>query len=104
MNIVDRFLAYTRINTTTSRENGAAGIMPSSPGQRVLAELLKSELEALGLCDILLNERAILTATLPANTDKSLPVVSFLPTLIPVPSKRRIPRRTSFITPVATSP
>ncbi|MBV7298391.1 peptidase T [Enterovibrio paralichthyis] len=77
MNIVDRFLAYTRINTTTSRENGAAGIMPSSPGQRVLAELLKSELEALGLCDILLNERAILTATLPANTDKSLPVVSF---------------------------
>ncbi|EIF9342065.1 peptidase T, partial [Escherichia coli] len=48
MDIVERFINYTKINTTTSRENGAKGIMPSSPGQMKLAKLLVSELEALG--------------------------------------------------------
>ncbi|PSW09982.1 peptidase T [Photobacterium sanctipauli] len=77
MNIVDRFLNYTRINTTTNREKGAAGIMPSSPGQMELAQLLANELQALGLVDIDLRDTAILTATLPANTDKIIPTVSF---------------------------
>ncbi|KEI70100.1 peptidase T [Endozoicomonas elysicola] len=77
MNIVERFLNYTRINTTTHRENGAAGIMPSSPGQMELAKLVASELEVLGLEDIVLRDSAILTATLPANTNRKLPVVSF---------------------------
>ena len=27
MNIVDRFISYTKVNTTTNRENGAAGII-----------------------------------------------------------------------------
>ncbi|ECG5347899.1 peptidase T [Salmonella enterica] len=77
MDIVERFINYTRINTTTSRENGAKGIMPSSPGQMVLAKLLVSELEALGLEDIEITDTAIVTATLPANTDEDIPVVSF---------------------------
>lgn len=77
MNIVDRFINYTRINTTTSREKGAAGIMPSSQGQMELATLLKAELEALGMEEIVLRDTAILTATLPANTNKDLPTVSF---------------------------
>ncbi|BDR34137.1 peptidase T [Photobacterium damselae subsp. damselae] len=77
MNIVDRFLNYTRINTTTDREKGAAGIMPSSPGQMELALWVKQELEQLGLQDIELRETAILTATLPANMTKQIPTVSF---------------------------
>ncbi|MEZ9523722.1 peptidase T [Enterovibrio norvegicus] len=80
MNIVDRFLQYTRINTTTSREKGAAGIMPSSEGQRVLAQLIAKELEALGMEDIVLRDTAILTATLPSNVPasaKAIPTVSF---------------------------
>ena len=77
MNIVERFLNYTRINTTTNREKGAAGIMPSSPGQLELAQLLAQELEELGLEDIILADNAILTASLPANTDKPIPTVSF---------------------------
>ncbi|MGR5065272.1 peptidase T [Photobacterium sp. DNB22_13_2] len=77
MNIVERFINYTRINTTTSRDKGAAGIMPSSQGQMELATLLKSELEALGMEDIILRDTAILTATLPTNTNKALPTVSF---------------------------
>ncbi|MFK0572553.1 peptidase T [Endozoicomonas sp.] len=77
INIVERFLNYTRINTTTNREKGAAGIMPSSSGQMVLAQLLARELEALGLEEVILRDSAILTATLPANSRKTCPVVSF---------------------------
>ncbi|TKF33975.1 peptidase T [Enterovibrio norvegicus] len=80
MNIVDRFLQYTHINTTTSREKGAAGIMPSSDGQMVLAQLIAKELEALDMKDIVLRDTAILTATLPSNVPASvqaIPTVSF---------------------------
>ncbi|MBK5144695.1 peptidase T [Budviciaceae bacterium BWR-B9] len=77
MDIVERFISYTKINTTTNRENGAAGIMPSSEGQRVLANQVAEELRALGLQDVQVSERAILTATLPANVDYPLPVVAF---------------------------
>ena len=77
MDIVDRFLAYTRINTTTDRAKGKAGIMPSSDGQMVLAQKLVHELEELGLVDVVLRENAILTATLPANVNYAVPVVSF---------------------------
>ncbi|XDF78627.1 peptidase T [Aliivibrio fischeri] len=77
MNVVERFLGYTKINTTTNQANGAAGIMPSSEGQYELACLVKKELEALGCTDILLRDTAILTATLPSNTEKKLPTVAF---------------------------
>lgn len=77
IDIVERFLAYTKINTTTNREKGAAGIMPSSDGQMVLAKKVAEELTSLGLSDVNVSERAIVTATLPANTDESLPTVAF---------------------------
>ncbi|MDK3008978.1 peptidase T [Providencia rettgeri] len=77
MNIVDRFISYTKINTTTDREKGAAGIMPSSEGQRVLAKQLVQELEALGVEDIKLRDTAIVTATLPSNLDYDVPTVAF---------------------------
>lgn len=82
VDIIERFLSYTRINTTTSREKGAAGIMPSSDGQMVLAQLLAKELTALGMEDVVLRDTAILTATLPANIEtseesKPIPTVSF---------------------------
>lgn len=77
MNIIDRFIAYTKINTTTSREKGAAGIMPSSDGQMVLAKKVAEELIALGMQEVNVSERAIVTATLPANVDYKLPTVAF---------------------------
>lgn len=43
MNVVERFLGYTKINTTTNQANGAAGIMPSSEGQYELACLVKKK-------------------------------------------------------------
>lgn len=77
MDIVERFISYTKINTTTDRLKGAAGIMPSSDGQMVLAKKVAEELIALGMQDVNVSERAIVTATLPANVDYPLPTVAF---------------------------
>ncbi len=82
MDIVHRFLSYTKINTTTDREKGAVGIMPSSAGQMVLAKKLAQEMTELGLTDVAVSERAIVTASLAANikehdAEQNIPVVAF---------------------------
>ncbi|EEY38309.1 peptidase T [Vibrio mimicus] len=77
MNIVERFIGYTEINTTTDRLKGAQGVMPSSPGQMVLARQLARELEQLGLVDVQVADTAIVTATLPANIEHDVPTVAF---------------------------
>lgn len=77
MNIVDRFLHYTTINTTTDMTKGRDGIIPSSLGQLKLAEQLFNELNTLGLHSVKINEHAIVTALLPANLQKKLPCVAF---------------------------
>lgn len=76
MNIVERFINYTKINTTTNKANGDQGIMPSSPNQMELARLLESELQALGLQNIKRRENAITSALLPANTPNA-PSIAF---------------------------
>lgn len=75
MNLVERFLKYVSFDTQSSEETH---LTPSTPGQMVFAQYLKTELEALGLEDITLDEHAYLFATLPANTDKKLPVIGFI--------------------------
>lgn len=77
MDIVERFLNYTKINTTTNRENGANGIMPSNPTEMELAKLIKSELENMGITDISLSEKSILIAKIPSNSDDKVPSVAF---------------------------
>lgn len=77
MDIVERFINYTKINTTTNRENGANGIMPSNPTELELAKLIKSELEGMGIKDISLSEKSILIAKIPSNLDKKVPTVAF---------------------------
>ena len=75
MNLVERFLKYVSFDT---QSNDETRLTPSTPGQMVFAKYLKTELEALGLEDITLDEHAYLFATLPANTDKKLPVIGFI--------------------------
>ncbi|ASM39108.1 MAG: peptidase T [Campylobacter sputorum] len=77
MDIVERFLNYTKINTTTNRANGADGIMPSNPSELELAKFIKSELEGFGIKDIKLDEKSILIAKIPTNSKKSLPSIAF---------------------------
>lgn len=75
MDVIERFLKYVKFDTQ-SDEN--TGVTPSTAKQMVFAEYLKKELEDLGLEDIYLDEHAYLYATLPANTDKVLPVIGFI--------------------------
>mgnify|MGYP000063767600 CR=1 FL=1 len=75
MTLVERFLKYVSFDTQSSEETE---ITPSTPGQMVFARYLKEELESLGLEEITLDENGYLFATLPANTDKPLPVIGFI--------------------------
>lgn len=75
MTLVDRFLKYVSFDTQSDE---LTGLTPSTPGQMVFARYLKEELETLGLEEISLDENGYLFATLPANTDKPVPVIGFI--------------------------
>lgn len=75
MTVVDRFLKYVTFDT---QSDDTTGTTPSTPGQRVFAEALVEELSALGLEDISLDDKSYLMATLPANTEKQVPVIGFI--------------------------
>lgn len=75
MTLIERFLNYVKFDTKSDEETG---VTPSTPGQMVFARFLKEEVENMGLRDVVLDEHGYLYATLPANTDKDLPVVGFI--------------------------
>ena len=75
MTVVDRFLKYVKFDTESNAETG---ITPSTPGQMIFARELEKELREMGLVDITLDDKAYLMATLPANTDKSIPTIGFI--------------------------
>ena len=76
MDIVERFINYTKFNTTTNKENGLEGIMPSNPTEYELALFIKDELSSLGIKDIILQDNAILIAKIPANCENA-PSIAF---------------------------
>lgn len=74
--LVPRFLNYVKQNTR-SDENSQT--VPSTQRQVDFLLKLKAELEEIGLSKVLYDPKtAYLTATLPANTAKNIPVVGFL--------------------------
>ncbi len=75
MELVDRFLRYVKVFTTSNEETG---VTPSTPGQMVFAQQLRDELEALNFEDVVLDEHGYVYATLPANTDKQVPTIGFI--------------------------
>lgn len=76
MTVVDRFLKYVTFATQSDEESG---ITPSTSGQRVFAEALVKELEALGLEEISLDDNSYLVATLPSNMeDQEVPTIGFI--------------------------
>lgn len=62
--LTDRFLRYAAVS---SQSIEGATIVPSTPGQRDLAELLKADLAELDLVDLEISEYSVLTGKLPAN-------------------------------------
>ena len=51
---------------------------PTTPGQWDLLHVLQKELAEIGMEEITLDENGYLFATLPANTDRDVPVIGFL--------------------------
>ena len=62
--LLERFLRYVAV---TSQSNATVKTVPTTSGQRELAELLKTELAELGLVDLEISEFSVLTGKLPAN-------------------------------------
>ena len=75
MDLVNRFLRYVRIDTQSADE---AGVTPCTPGQMDFVKMLRTELEAMNLEDITLDEHGYLFATLPSNTSRTVPTVGFI--------------------------
>ena len=73
--MLQRFLKYVTFDTESVDESNN---VPTSEGQFVFARYLAEELEAMGLTEITLDEKGYLYATLPANCEKSVPVVGFI--------------------------
>ncbi|HEX5437593.1 MAG TPA: peptidase T [Gemmatimonadaceae bacterium] len=75
--VVDRFLRYVRIGTQ-SREDQR--VVPSTPTQWELANLLAAELRALGVADVRVSEFCMVYASLPSTLPSTagVPAVGFL--------------------------
>ncbi|TCR80128.1 peptidase T [Rhizobium sp. BK376] len=72
--VTDRFLRYVVIDTQSDPKSLA---QPSTEKQKNLGRLLVEELLAIGLSDAHLDEHGYVYATVPSNTDKSVPVICF---------------------------
>jgi tripeptide aminopeptidase len=72
--VLDRFLRYVVIDTQSDPTSDA---QPSTEKQKDLGRVLVSELLALGLTDAHLDEHGNVYATIPANTEKDVPVICF---------------------------
>ena len=75
MNLTERFLHYVSKDTQSDE---LTQMTPSTPGQMLFAQDLKKELEEMGMTEVTLDENGYLMATLPANTDKEVPVIGFI--------------------------
>src|SRR6202040_2165823 len=72
--VTERFLRYAVIDT---QSDPASPTCPSTAKQKDLGRLLAAELQAMGIRDAHLDEHGYVYATIPANTDKKVPVICF---------------------------
>lgn len=72
--VLDRFLRYVQIDT---QSDPTSPTQPSTEKQKTLSRLLVSELLAIGLADAEMDGNGYVYATVPANTDKDVPVICF---------------------------
>lgn len=75
MNIVERFLNYTKYDTQSSETSET---VPSTEKQLVFAKFLKEELENEGMKDVEMDSMGYVYATLPANVKKDIPTIGFI--------------------------
>ncbi|WP_421101857.1 peptidase T [Sporosarcina psychrophila] len=73
--LIERLVRYAKIDT---QSDAGSNSTPTTPGQWDLLHELQKELANIGLEDITLDDNGYLFATLPANTDRDVPVIGFL--------------------------
>lgn len=73
--VVDRFLRYVQVDTESVPE---ADCFPSSEKQKNLAAILVEELKGMGVEDARMDGYGYVYATIPATTDKELPVIGLI--------------------------
>lgn len=72
--VLERFLRYVVIDT---QSDPASPTCPSTEKQKDLGRVLAAELKAMGLDDAHLDEHGYVYATIPATSDKAVPVICF---------------------------
>ncbi|MGV2100320.1 peptidase T [Rhizobium sp. 21-4511-3d] len=72
--VLDRFLRYAVIDTQSDPTSKS---QPSTEKQKNLGRVLVKELLEIGLSDAHLDEHGYVYATIPANTEKTVPVICF---------------------------
>jgi tripeptide aminopeptidase len=72
--VTERFLRYVVIDT---QSDPASPTCPSTAKQKDLGTLLARELREIGIADAHLDKHGYVYATIPANTDKTVPVICF---------------------------
>ena len=75
MTVLDRFLKYARIETTSCEANGQC---PSTPGQKVLGAMLAEELRSMGVTDAEMDEHGYVYATIPAKNGAGKPAIGLI--------------------------
>lgn len=70
----ERFKRYVQIDT---QSDPLSSSFPTTEKQKDLSRLLVEELKAMGINDAELDEHGYVFATIPANTDKKVPVICF---------------------------
>ncbi|MBO4581260.1 MAG: peptidase T [Bacteroidales bacterium] len=73
--LLERFLRYISMDTQSCETSGT---VPSTKAQTAFAAMLAEELQQAGLQQIHLSPYGILTATLPANTNRPIPPIGFI--------------------------
>lgn len=72
--VVDRFLRYVVIDT---QSDAASSTQPSTEKQKNLGRVLVEDLLVIGVKDAHLDENGYVYGTIPANTDKPVPVICY---------------------------
>ncbi len=73
--LIERLVRYAKIDT---QSDATSSTTPTTAGQWDLLHMLQKELTDIGMEDITLDDNGYLFATLPANTDRDVPVIGFL--------------------------
>ena len=74
LQVADRFMKYVQIDTQSDPTSDS---FPSTAKQKDLSVLLVQELQAMGIIDAVMDAHGYVMATIPATSDKKVPVICF---------------------------